>query len=156
MARTVSPWSLLMTSLPTAAEQELIVETVEEQFSVIDHLETDLDAKLKNAQALRQANQQHGSDRARYGARLLETLSRDLSACGLRGVSVSMLERMRRLYNVYPQLASLIPSPVVTEFGDTPPIGIPSTVLTESRTARDVNHAHFEQQHPKLRHKKKD
>ena len=31
------------------------VETVEDQLSVIDHLEADLDAKLKNAQALRQA-----------------------------------------------------------------------------------------------------
>lgn len=41
--------------LPSEAEQEAIVEIVEDQLSVIDHLEADLDAKLKSAQALRQA-----------------------------------------------------------------------------------------------------
>lgn len=41
--------------LPPLAEQEAIVELVEDQLSVIDHLEADLDAKLKSAQALRQA-----------------------------------------------------------------------------------------------------
>lgn len=41
--------------LPPLAEQEAIVEIVEDQLSVIDHLEADLDAKLKSAQALRQA-----------------------------------------------------------------------------------------------------
>ena len=33
--------------LPPLAEQEAIVEAVEDQLSVIEHLETDLDAKLK-------------------------------------------------------------------------------------------------------------
>lgn len=41
------------------AEQEAIVETVEDQFSVIDHLEADLDAKLNNAATLRQAILHH-------------------------------------------------------------------------------------------------
>ncbi|HRH89310.1 MAG TPA: restriction endonuclease subunit S [Rubrivivax sp.] len=41
--------------LPPLAEQEAIVEVVEDQLSVIDHLEADLDAKLRSAQALRQA-----------------------------------------------------------------------------------------------------
>lgn len=41
--------------LPLLAEQEAIVEAVEDQLSVIDHLELDIDAKLKSAQALRQA-----------------------------------------------------------------------------------------------------
>jgi len=45
--------------LPPSAEQEAIVEAVEDQLSVIDHLEADLDAKLKNAQALRQAILRH-------------------------------------------------------------------------------------------------
>ena len=40
---------------PPAAEQTAIVELVEDQLSVIDHLEADLDAKLKSAQALRQS-----------------------------------------------------------------------------------------------------
>lgn len=41
--------------LPPLAEQQAIVEAVEDQLSVIDHLESDLDAKLTNAQALRQS-----------------------------------------------------------------------------------------------------
>lgn len=45
--------------LPSLAEQEAIVEAVEDQLSVIDHLEADLDAKLKNAQSLRQAILRH-------------------------------------------------------------------------------------------------
>ena len=45
--------------LPPAAEQEAIVEAVEDQLSVIDHLEADLDAKLKSAQALRQSILRH-------------------------------------------------------------------------------------------------
>lgn len=45
--------------LPSLAEQEAIVEAVEDHLSVIDHLEADLDAKLKNAQGLRQAILRH-------------------------------------------------------------------------------------------------
>lgn len=41
--------------LPPPAEQAAIVELVEDQLSVIDHVEADLDAKLKSAQALRQS-----------------------------------------------------------------------------------------------------
>jgi type I restriction enzyme S subunit len=41
--------------LPPLAEQEAIVEAVEDQLSVIEHLEADIEAKLKSAQALRQA-----------------------------------------------------------------------------------------------------
>lgn len=41
--------------LPPLAEQEAVVELVEDQLSVIDHLEADLDAKVESAQALRQA-----------------------------------------------------------------------------------------------------
>jgi type I restriction enzyme, S subunit len=40
--------------LPPASEQEAIVEVVEDQLSVVDHLQADIDAKLKNAQVLRQ------------------------------------------------------------------------------------------------------
>lgn len=46
-------------SLPPTDEQEAIVEAVEDQLSVIEHLEADLDAKLKNARALRQAILRH-------------------------------------------------------------------------------------------------
>jgi len=41
--------------LPPLAEQAAIAELVEDQMSVIDHLEADLEAKLASAQALRQS-----------------------------------------------------------------------------------------------------
>lgn len=45
--------------LPPAAEQEIIVETIEDQFSVIDHLERDLESRLKTSQSLRQSILRH-------------------------------------------------------------------------------------------------
>lgn len=45
--------------LAPAREQEAIVEAVEEQISIIDHLEADLEAKLKSAHALRQSILRH-------------------------------------------------------------------------------------------------
>jgi type I restriction enzyme S subunit len=45
--------------LPPTTEQGAIVEAVEDQLSVIDHLEADLSAKLKSAQALRQSILRH-------------------------------------------------------------------------------------------------
>lgn len=54
---TISQGPLTACPIPLApaAEQEAIVEVVEDQLSVIDHLEADLEAKLKSAQALRQS-----------------------------------------------------------------------------------------------------
>jgi type I restriction enzyme, S subunit len=46
-------------ALPPLSEQEAIIETVEDQLSVIDHLEADLDATVSSAQALRQAILRH-------------------------------------------------------------------------------------------------
>ena len=45
--------------LPPSAEQKVIFEAVEDQLSIVDHLETNLDAKLKAAQSLRQAILRH-------------------------------------------------------------------------------------------------
>ncbi|MBI2504905.1 MAG: restriction endonuclease subunit S [Candidatus Latescibacteria bacterium] len=45
--------------LPSFQEQQAITDIVEDQLSVIDHLETELDAKLKSAQALRQSILRH-------------------------------------------------------------------------------------------------
>jgi type I restriction enzyme S subunit len=42
-------------ALPLLSEQEAVVEAVEDQLSAIDHLESDIDAKLKAAQGLRQS-----------------------------------------------------------------------------------------------------
>jgi hypothetical protein len=49
----------LVVAIPPLAEQEAIVEAVEDQFSIIDHLEVDLDAKFKSAQGLRHAILRH-------------------------------------------------------------------------------------------------
>lgn len=50
--------------------------------------------------------QQHGSDRATYGAGLLKRLSADLGKRKVQGSSPDMLERARKLYLCYPQFAS--------------------------------------------------
>ncbi len=60
--------------------------------------------------------EQCGSDRARYGERLLACLSEDLLKRGIRGCSQDRLEWMRRFYAIYPQIRqalsdkSLIPA----------------------------------------------
>ena len=45
--------------LPPLVEQEAIVELVEDQISVVDHIKSDLNAKLNTAQSLRQAVLHH-------------------------------------------------------------------------------------------------
>ncbi|MBI2926992.1 MAG: DUF1016 family protein [Verrucomicrobia bacterium] len=52
--------------------------------------------------------EQNGEDRAAYGKRLLQRLSRDLSERGLKGCSADVLERMRQLYGTYPQIGTKI------------------------------------------------
>jgi predicted nuclease of restriction endonuclease-like (RecB) superfamily len=49
--------------------------------------------------------EQNGSDRATYGSRLLENLSKDLTTRHGKGFSMSNLSRMRQFYSVYPILA---------------------------------------------------
>ena len=49
----------LVVPVPPAAEQKAIVEAVEEQTSVIDYLESDLEVKLRAARALRQSILHH-------------------------------------------------------------------------------------------------
>jgi type I restriction enzyme, S subunit len=59
--RNVSQESVLDVVVPLApaAECLALVEAVEDQLSVIDHLEVDLEAKLKSAQVLRQSVLRH-------------------------------------------------------------------------------------------------
>jgi type I restriction enzyme, S subunit len=52
---TQGRFSELLVPFPQPCEQQAIVEAVEDQLSVIEHLEADLDAKLKSAQSLRQS-----------------------------------------------------------------------------------------------------
>lgn len=81
--------------------------------------------------------EQNGADRAKYGVELLPKLAGDLQARGVKGLSISMLERCRRFYQISPPLNDTIPSTVFTELSV--PGGakqIPSTVLTEFETGK--------------------
>lgn len=51
--------------------------------------------------------EQNGQDRASYGSRLLENLSKDLTLLQGRGFSLSNVKRMRQFYFVYPISAEL-------------------------------------------------
>jgi predicted nuclease of restriction endonuclease-like (RecB) superfamily len=46
--------------------------------------------------------EQNGNDRARYGQKLLETLSKDLSLMHGKGFSISNVKRMRQFYLTFP------------------------------------------------------
>lgn len=48
--------------------------------------------------------QQHGADRAKYGARLLETMAEDLKAKGIKGLGLSTLRDCRTFCMLYPQI----------------------------------------------------
>ncbi|MEI7728893.1 MAG: PDDEXK nuclease domain-containing protein [Verrucomicrobiota bacterium] len=61
--------------------------------------------------------EQQGEDRAKYGTKLLQRLAGDLRKRGLTGLSVQMLERTRQFYLIYPQIGSIISSPVVRKLG---------------------------------------
>jgi hypothetical protein len=58
--------------------------------------------------------EQHGFDRARYGDRLLDRLSKDLKKKGVRGLDVRALRDCRLFFRVYPQIrGSVTPELVV-------------------------------------------
>lgn len=97
--------------LPPLAEQEAIVEAAEDQLSVIDHLEADLDAKLTNAQALRQSILRHAfsgklvppdpkdepaSELLKRIATEREQRARDAAAKRLNGQKLRRIERRGR------------------------------------------------------------
>lgn len=52
--------------------------------------------------------EQNGADRAKYGARLLETLAGDLKAKGLKGLDSRTLRDCRTLSQVYPQIRGTV------------------------------------------------
>ena len=66
--------------------------------------------------------EQHGEDRAKYGARLLARLAGDLKERGLKGLSVQMLERTRHFFLAYPQVGAKISSSLMGEFPIPPSI----------------------------------
>ena len=51
--------------------------------------------------------EQKGNDRAEYGKKLLETLSKDLSLMHGKGFGVDNLQKMRQLYQVYTKYATV-------------------------------------------------
>lgn len=59
--------------------------------------------------------EQNGQDRANYGTGLLKRVARDLAQHAVSGCSSQMLERMRLFFRRYPQMASAISSPLVSE-----------------------------------------
>ena len=86
--------------------------------------------------------EQRGSDRARYGDRLLACLSDDLLKRGIRGCSQDRLEWMRRCYVVYPQLGrtltdrSLIPATLSRILPNRLGAGVPRISATVSRKSK--------------------
>ena len=52
--------------------------------------------------------EQNGEDRAKYGKRLLEVLSRDLAGRGLAGLSTTNLKQTRQFYWAYPQIRQTV------------------------------------------------
>ena len=89
--------------------------------------------------------EQHGSDRAKYGARLLETLASDLKTRGLRGLDIRTLRDCRELPLLYPQIRGtlspeLVQSAIRMIRGTASPelkklVRIPSAVSTASAPA---------------------
>ncbi|MEY2881152.1 MAG: hypothetical protein RLZZ15_3532, partial [Verrucomicrobiota bacterium] len=73
--------------------------------------------------------EQHGADRAKYGARLLETLAADLAAREIKGLGLRMLRDCRTFYSVYPQIRQT----VIAEFDRLPDFReIRQSVIAES------------------------
>ncbi|MDR0438261.1 MAG: PDDEXK nuclease domain-containing protein [Bacteroidales bacterium] len=52
--------------------------------------------------------EQKGNDRAKYGGKLLENISKALAAKGLKNISVAELSRFRQFYSVYPQILGTV------------------------------------------------
>jgi len=48
--------------------------------------------------------EQNGTDRAKYGDSLLENIAKELSAKGLKNISIAELTRFRKFYKTYPQI----------------------------------------------------
>lgn len=81
----------LLVPLPAPEEQAAIVEAVEDQLSVIEHLEADLESKLKSAQTLRQSILRHA-----FTGRLVPQDPNDEPAAALlKRIAADRAERVR-------------------------------------------------------------
>ncbi|MBM3879993.1 MAG: DUF1016 domain-containing protein [Verrucomicrobia bacterium] len=61
--------------------------------------------------------EQSGDDRAQYGARLIESLSRDLVRRNVNGISPTNLRLFREFYRAYPHLGQGLPDPLPQMLG---------------------------------------
>jgi predicted nuclease of restriction endonuclease-like (RecB) superfamily len=80
--------------------------------------------------------EQNGSDRAKYGVRLLETLARDLAVKGIKGLGFTTLKMCRLFFKIYPAIGQ----PVVDQWeGKLPnfPISRPLVDLFQYRSKSD-------------------
>ena len=75
---TQDRFSELLVPFPPPDAQDAIVEAVEDQLSVIEHIEADIEAKLKSAQALRQSILRHA-----FTGQLVPQDPKDEPACEL-------------------------------------------------------------------------
>jgi len=77
--------------------------------------------------------QEHGTDRAKYGTRLLETLAEDLKAKEIKGFTAAVLRQCRSFCALYPQIRQTlsVEFPPLSDSGDGVP-RIPATLSPES------------------------
>jgi len=93
--------------------------------------------------------QQHGEDRAAYGAGLLKRVAGDLRQRAVPGTSPDMLERMRLFYTYYPQVADQISAPLVRKSST----ALPSGDLAPENSAPPVRNSPPQSPRPLPTHK---
>ena len=83
--------------------------------------------------------QQHGADRAKYGARLLDTMAEDLQAKGVKGLGSRTLWNCKAFYSMYPQVRQ----PALVEFsaGQSAPDILQTPVAESSAEIVSINSA---------------
>ena len=80
--------------------------------------------------------EQKGEDRAKYGKKLIRTLSEKLQQKKLKGVSFTNLNVYRKFYVIYPHLGEVIPEYLNNTIVRTLPEQFQSTVLQENTSAK--------------------
>lgn len=81
--------------------------------------------------------EQHGEDRAKYGARLLPTLAKDLKQKGYKGLSLSNLKSYRQFALAYPSLEKGQAVPGFLAATKIPPLNLLGPLLGNARDATD-------------------
>lgn len=85
--------------------------------------------------------EQNGSDRAEYGAKLLENIAKNIK---VKGLTAPELSRCRQFYNIYPQILGLI----TQEFRNV----LPTTFLSENMKVPILGSATQELQNDDINH----